>query len=577
MVESLRNGLKATSDGAFKLTFGVVVIVAALAITYVDSGTNFRTFELEAIMQIGIPFSGVLLFGALVIPRSKTTANVVLAVVTLGSVFTAYIVHTELFFPENKVALIGICCAALFALFVAFRIIDDLRWGGLTLLAAASISLVVILWPDLIKPQLILGLVTPGGLLGLDSPVMWAGLAGLLVVIVGTLYLISRMVDISRCGSIALLAVVFVGVTMPFWLQPGTRAAGAYYDGGWEDHPKFRGITFLETPNVYFIGFESLVPESIMQKYMGIETTEFHQMFSREARRFRNLFANSAPTKNSFNTLMALDVDIFLSHRKVARGNLSYFAGHALSPLFWIMRENGYEITSVYDNIFFGHQQGPHIDNYIINRKGMAICALLDEDIRLWAFWGYCKITGVEPLQQDSGAFLLQEFARVNGSNPQFVIAHLNMPGHTPLSFDYDNGDNREKFIERYESMSNKAAVYLSQIIQHVKNNDPSAILFMFGDHGTWMSRELEMEEDPTFFLLDRFGILGGVYPRDRCSSYFDEAQRKGFMTTLDAVHAILSCLSGGQSALVEPRHDRFWGYGVLNDREYPYKEFLYE
>ena len=46
-------------------------------------------------------------------------------------------------------------------------------------------------------------------------------------------------------------------------------------------------------------------------------------------------------------------------------------------------------------------------------------------------------------------------------------------------------------------------------------------------------------------------------------------------MTTLDAVHAILGCLSGGQTALLEPRRDRF--LEGLEEHEYRYEEFLYE
>ena len=71
-----------------------------------------------------------------------------MALVTLGSVFTAYIVHTELYFPENRAALIVICGAALFGLFVAFRLIDDLRWGGVALSGLALIGVAV--WPELI-------------------------------------------------------------------------------------------------------------------------------------------------------------------------------------------------------------------------------------------------------------------------------------------------------------------------------------------------------------------------------------------------------------------------------------------
>ena len=128
-----------------------------------------------------------------------------------------------------------------------------------------------------------------------------------------------------------------------------------------------------------------------------------------------------------------------------------------------------------------------------------------------------------------------------------------------------------------YKEAFNRAAIVLEQIIEHLRTNDPDSILFVFGDHGAWLSRGLAVEDDPAFFLQDRFGILGGVYPRDRCAPQLDEAERKGYMTSLDVVHAIVQCLADGQSPLLEPRRDRFWTGDLPEDHPYDYKEFLYE
>ena len=81
----------------------------------------------------------------------------------------------------------------------------------------------------------------------------------------------------------------------------------------------------------------------------------------------------------------------------------------------------------------------------------------------------------------------------------------------------------------------------------------------------------------PPFNFQDRFAVLGGVFPRDRCGQYFDNVEAKGYMTTLDAVHSILGCLSDGQGALLGPRYDRFFGVGLEEDHDYRYEEYLYE
>ena len=135
--------LSITWEGAWKLAFGALVIAAGLASTFYSSRSNFSVAELMNVLTLGMVVTGALLLSAQAIAlRSTTAANVALACVTLACVFTGYIVHTEIFFPANRVAMLGICGAALFGLFVAFRVMDERRWGGLALSAAALVGIV---------------------------------------------------------------------------------------------------------------------------------------------------------------------------------------------------------------------------------------------------------------------------------------------------------------------------------------------------------------------------------------------------------------------------------------------------
>lgn len=111
------------------------------------------------------------------------------------------------------------------------------------------------------------------------------------------------------------------------------------------------------------------------------------------------------------------------------------------------------------------------------------------------------------------GDFLVSELTSVGRDRPQFVIAHIYRPGHTTNSFRYHNLNDRERFAESYIRKSNEAASYLRRIIDHLRDNDPTAILFVFGDHGMWLSRGMQIDEEPTFVIQDRFAVLGGVFP----------------------------------------------------------------
>ena len=572
-LEHSRLRLAVWSLGAFKLTFATLLIVAALLLTYTGSDGDFPPAELYPVLMQVIAVSVVLLFGVLVLPWGRGFSNAALALATLTGVFTGYVVHTELFHPANRVWMILVLVASLFALFTAFRVIEERRYGGIVLTVAAALAVGAAAWPA-VGPKLLSGMRVPGGLLYVGSPAMWTLLVLAGVGFALALYVLSRGgVRLVRSGGLALVASSsFLAMLILVLRLEFGEGENGYYSDGWEDHPKVRSVTFKETPNLYFVGFDSITPEAVMRKYMGIGTTDFHRLMDSQMRRFRNLFANAVPTIHSISTMMALDQDIYIEDGKVRWPR--YFSGHDLSPLIWLLGQNGYQTTSIYENTYFGHARGPHIDNYAVNNQS-ALCSLLDQGIRPLAFAGYCWDLGSErPAAAD---FLVRRLAGVDRASPQFVIAHLYLPGHTPMAFDYGNTKDRGRFVSVFEENFNRAAIHLEQIIEHLRDNDPDAILFVFGDHGAWLSRGSDVEDDPAFFLQDRFGILGGVYARDRCAPQLDDAEQKGYVTSLDVVHAIIECLSDGQSPLLEPRRDRFWTGELPEDHSYKYEDFLYE
>ena len=543
--DRVKCGLATTSAGAFKLTFATLLTMAALGATYQGSNGNFPTFELQDVLLRGMMVNCVALAVALAISlRYRAVGNGLFALVTFVGVFTSYLVHTELFYADNRVWLVVIGAASLFALYVAFNLIDDFRWGGLALSLAASLAVGIFVWQQG-WPILESGLERPGGLFDWGNPVMYVGLIALFVAAVFALRLLDRLFSALYWGVFWCLAVAAFLVVSAIWLGDIEREAGSgYYADGWEGHHSVRAVAFRETPNLYFVGFDGIIPESILRKYLDVDTTGYHQVFERDMRRFSNLFANSVPTLMSLNTVMALDQDVFMAHFEANGDYPSYFAGHDLSPLVWLLRQNGYETSSIYQDAFFGFHKGHGIDNYII--KGLyTVCSLLDRDARPFSFWGFCW-ERLDAKSQDpslsQSEFLVHQLAQLDRSRPQFVMSHIYYPGHASAEFDYHDIEERRDFTESYVAEFEEGAIHLETLIRHVERNDPDAILFIFGDHGAKLAQASDLEDDPAFYLQDRFGILGGVYPPDRCGAQFDDAESKGYVTNLDVVHAIISC-----------------------------------
>ena len=489
---------------AFKFVFATLLVAVAFAATYTSSEAAFSESDLRDILVLGGTANTVLLLGTLFFLRSRVIANAVLSLIVLTGVATAYIIHTDLYLTGNGAVLIALCAGSGAGLFVAFRLVDELHWGGPALSAAALLGL---------------GIVAGGHREIGDVPVT-----------VDTTYI--------------------------------------------------RDISFRETPNLYFVSFDALAPRALLKKYLAWETAKFHDLFDINFRRFPNFFANSVPTIHSLNTVLALDPDVYSSQRRElqARGedpDPRLFSGQNPSSLLGILHGNGYETTSIYVDSYFGDEKGKYINNYITIWNN-TVCNLLDASIRDFSFWGYCRFGRADWLTAlDMSA---ERITKVNADDkPQFVMAHLYAPGHAGNSFRYDDAEQFEEFRAVYIDWSERAARYLDLIIRHLEENDPDAMLLVYGDHGLFLSRGLQFEDDPEFVFQDHFGILGGVYPRDTCAGWFDEASSQGYMTTLDAVHALLRCLSGGESPLIKPRkyaQPRYWPFP---GHEPYYEDFLYE
>ena len=496
------------SPPLYKFAFAMILVGLAFALTYTEAAHTFSSYDVKAILVLGAAVNVPLLAGSLfLLRRFKLIANAILSLVVLASIATAYIIHTDLYAPENEFSLAPVCAAALFVLFVAFRVIDHQRWGGVTLLAVVLIGHGIVLGPHFLERH------------DATTPVE---------------------VDMSN----------------------------------------IQHVSFRETPNIYFISFESLIPRSLLKKHYGLDTSRFHDLFDANFRRFPNFFSDSIWTRESLNMILALDKEMFFRANSKYQRNL--FSGVQPSPLLNILRTNGYETGSYYFHpAFFGRSKGSHIDRYT-HHSGYGICHLLDTATQPIAFWGYCTLFGEarwrSPVRYSE---YLNHYKRVStNEKPQFLMAHIEVPYHIEDGrFRYDDQSWRSGEIRRYSHRLNtEATPYLEVLLEHLQNHDPDAILYVYGDHGPRLSHGMSFEDNPTFVVQDRLGVLGGVYPPDACATYFDETLSKGYMTTLDGVHAILRCLSGGQSVLKTPRELPIRARDIIPEGlTLSYKEFRYE
>lgn len=398
-----------------------------------------------------------------------------------------------------------------------------------------------------------------------------------------TLFVVFGVIDRSPRVGLMVLGSISLATSLFAANQFRTGAKAVVVSG---DTSNIRDLVFHRRPNLYFVSFDGIAPRVLLQKYMGLETTQFHDLFETRFRPFKNFFSDAFSTRYSLGTLLALDMRTFWSMWLAVRAETGQtewdpllFSGQSPSPLFRLLKNNGYEVATAYEDEFFGKSKGAFVDYYFTGGRRV-VCGLLDGRIRAVSFFGHCLWQGSDV--HEARRRVIDRIGEASFRNgPQFAMAHLYTPGHVARSFRYNDNSQLEQFRDAYQRGSAEAARLLSRLLAHLDENDPQAILLVYSDHGPFLSNGMAFADAPNFVVQDHHGILGGVWPPTVCESEFDATYaRQGFLTLLDAVHAVLRCLSGGQSVLRVATGTRVIGnwHGVVpGGNTIPFKRFLYE
>ncbi len=368
-----------------------------------------------------------------------------------------------------------------------------------------------------------------------------------------------------------------------------------------------RVVPFAQKPNVYFFAMESMIPESLTQKIMGLDFLP-HQEYLRGAgfRVFRNAFSDSILTIPSLSRMLAMDPAYYKKLAAEGRER-DLFSGRAPSPLWQIFRANGYAVHAYNRNAYTGRTQGDFVDGYHIFASYSLCAEQLPEAALAAGFFGYCRLLKNAALVRAFGlpvfprltpkahlAHILADVAPRLNKRPLFVFARLHALTHIKEWFD-GSEEQLAEFREQYALLSEEVPALMEEIVAFVRQNDPDALLFFFGDHGIHVSDSMGEigglnPEDKIFAVQDRYGILAAFRPKDACRPSLDAAQERGFVTPAMISRAIVRCLADGEDPVVGelpyrifPEHGIFREHGDLYKKGYQgdspglHRDYLYE
>ena len=123
---------------------------------------------------------------------------------------------------------------------------------------------------------------------------------------------------------------------------------------------------------------------------------------------------------------------------------------------------------------------------------------------------------------------------------------YISIPGHTPKDYQSDNTAQFEKFRADYLRGSEELLPIIDGLVESVRMKKDDSILFIFGDHGAWLSRTVLSDEDIDFFVQDRHGVVAAVLVnRTGCNSrQLRHYSGDGFTTPERILAGLIRCLS---------------------------------
>ena len=356
---------------------------------------------------------------------------------------------------------------------------------------------------------------------------------------------------------------------------------------------KFQKVSFTKKPNVYLISWDSLIPDSIAEKLIQIpqETLAYNKYLSEtNFRMFKNVFVDRVavphperklqpslldPSRSSLNSFLLLDPIMWDKqpgyHGSVHHGYnhpYGYFAGHKKSPLYEIFKENDYKIFASYKNNHFGYA-GNFISKYFApNTLGQ--CSF---NIQWFYFrmFNFCELRRMILSPQNADNALKSDIddidilfyikyignlssiihKNINTKESWLNFLYISWPGHITPDYRGNNEKQKEYFRKRFSRNSKITTLFMANLMQTIRDNDPTAIVLFFGDHGTGvvkgvLSEETSITEEEKYpYIVDIHGASAAIYPPDACASHMVFPTK--YITTAMLARALIVCLADGE------------------------------
>lgn len=374
-----------------------------------------------------------------------------------------------------------------------------------------------------------------------------------LTVLVGlSIYLLNK----NYLKAIVVFAMIFtllalMEITSKFYLALDDNSSSPkkseLYESNYSKSVKQASIK----PNIYVLVFDALVSEKAYSEFYGKNTLPWNNFLR------KNNFAvyQDAISPND-NTVSSFVVLLSMHQEYPVDGDWKKFlSGKYLNPTFESFKNQGYKIQFINKSNFFGLKGGGYLD-FITDSSKIKMCEFLGVDYG----WIACRPNLIGLLSKyinfylDDESFLEYFINRIGITSkeqtPWLTIAYLMLPGHTPTkapTYQYHDELARSSWLKEFPSRVAAATLSIERLVSKIRLDDPKAIIFVLGDHGSYFLRGVTLpklasgevnDALKSTITLDKTGISFAVFPSKFCTSQFQDGYWVGslFVNTLDCL-----------------------------------------
>ena len=326
------------------------------------------------------------------------------------------------------------------------------------------------------------------------------------------------------------------------------------------EYETFLSHEIADKRNVYLLFVESLVGEQSLRLFFNVSDAPLYRFLRSSGFRVFDGVAAGPDTLRSYVRMLA-NSDKHGDVREVIRNVVS---GFGFVPSYRIFMANGYQVQALFPHLYLGHDAG--IFDFAVPKPSVFPPECMNVS-KAYLYLG-CSQKLAKWLDKHWYSSNPKDYLTVlkervgvaaKSSKPWLTVSHLASLDHTSDQHNWNNIKVRNRFVGWYLHKLGDVEEDLRNTINEIRQNDPSGVIVIAGDHGARVTIPLKKDEHPDWYR-DWYGVGVAVSPADFCTNKLIDG-----MTTYHIFRYIVACLSNGEDAFEILEEESFLPNDVLN------------